>query len=105
MLEALFWDHNGDFQSATAAAAVALIAIISAVFSWLSYKNSVKTAERQYIMEQKKIDANLKAKARIEWISGVRDKTSELVSLLLSLQKEKLFSMSNGWKLKRYLSY
>ena len=90
MLEALFWDHNGDFQSATAAAAVALIgAIISAVFSWLSYENSVKTAERQYIMEQKKIDANLKAKARIEWISGVRDKTSELVSLLLSLQKEK----------------
>ncbi|NRD95287.1 hypothetical protein DBN76_03280, partial [Enterococcus faecalis] len=90
MLEALFWDHNGDFQSATAAAAVALIgAIISAVFSWLSYKNSVKTAERQYIMEQKKIDANLKAKARIEWIIGVRDKTSELVSLLLSLQKEK----------------
>ena len=40
-------------------------------------------------MEQKKIDANLKAKARIEWISGVRDKTSELVSLLLSLQKGK----------------
>ena len=25
MLEALFWDHNRDFQSATAAAAVALI--------------------------------------------------------------------------------
>ena len=47
MLEALFWDHNGDFQAAAfAAAAVALIgAIISAVFSWLSYKNSVKTAE------------------------------------------------------------
>ena len=92
------------FQSATAAAAVALIGAISAVFFWLSYKNSVKTAERQYIMEQKKIDANLKAKARIEWISGVRDKTSELVSLL-RYKKEKLFSMSNGWKLKRYLSY
>ena len=91
MLEALFWDHNGDFQAATAAAAVALIgAIISAVFSWLSYKNSVKTAEKQYIMEQKKIDANLKAKARIEWINGVREKSSELISLLLSLQKEEI---------------
>ena len=41
-------------------------------------------------MEQKKIDANLKAKARIEWINGVREKSSELISLLLSLQKEEI---------------
>ncbi|MBC2828670.1 hypothetical protein [Enterococcus faecalis] len=87
MLEALFWDHNGDFQAATAAAAVALIgAIISAVFSWLSYKNSVKTAERQYIMEQKKIDADLKAKARIEWITEVRNLVSKYLSYLFDIK-------------------
>lgn len=81
MLEALFFDHNGDFQAGTAAAVVALIgAIISAVFSWLSYKNSVKTAERQYIMEQKKIDADLKAKARIDWITQVRVQSADFIT-------------------------
>ncbi|EMF0508745.1 hypothetical protein H5O67_001937, partial [Enterococcus hirae] len=41
-------------------------------------------------MKQKEIDANLKAKARIEWINGVRQKSSELISLLLSLQKDEV---------------
>ncbi|NSV25970.1 hypothetical protein HRH32_13450, partial [Enterococcus faecalis] len=55
----------------------------------MNYRQTKKNEELQKEITQKQIDANLKAKARIEWISGVRDKTSELVSLLLSLQKEK----------------
>lgn len=80
MLEALFWDHNGDFQAATAAAAVALIgAIFSAVFSWLSYRNSVKTAEKQQQMEQKKIDADIISKSRMHWIDNTKDIASEFL--------------------------
>ncbi|EGO5189955.1 hypothetical protein EWY11_06625 [Enterococcus faecalis] len=56
---------------------------------YINYRQTKKNEELQKEITQKQIDANLKAKARIEWISGVRDKTSELVSLLLSLQKEK----------------
>ncbi|MEX1437085.1 hypothetical protein [Enterococcus sp. C53] len=46
--------------------------------------------EFQEKITQKQIDANLKAKARIEWINGVRQKSSELISLLLSLQKDEV---------------
>lgn len=55
------------------------------------FQNSINKSRIEFEREmtQKQIDANLKAKARIEWINGVRDKTSELISLLLSLQKEK----------------
>ncbi|MGG5306953.1 hypothetical protein IGK38_001618 [Enterococcus pernyi] len=116
MLEALFFDHNGDFQAGTAAAVVALIgAIISAVFSWLSYKNSVKTAERQYIMEQKKIDADIISKSRMHWIDNTKDIASEfLVDTLkataitkISIEKLKeihifrAIEFENGEKLKK----
>ncbi|EOS7794433.1 hypothetical protein FAE21_RS13140, partial [Enterococcus hirae] len=88
MLEALFWDHNGDFQAATAAAGIALIgAISSAIFSWLSYNNSVKTAEKQHQLEQKKIDADLKAKARIKWINDVRGLAARFISNFYELRK------------------
>ncbi|EMF0589537.1 TPA: hypothetical protein QFP75_001209 [Enterococcus faecium] len=80
MLEALFWDHNGDFQAATAAATVALFgAIISGIFSWLSYRNSVKTAEKQHQMEQKKIDADIISKSRMHWIDNTKDIASEFL--------------------------
>lgn len=46
--------------------------------------------EFQEKITQKQIDANLKAKARIEWINGVRQKSSEFISLLLSLQKDEV---------------
>lgn len=46
-------------------------------------------------LNQKNIDANLKAKARIEWIQNVRNTSAELISLyyqlLNSTDKDKLF--------------
>ncbi|HGF7579847.1 hypothetical protein ACJK20_04880 [Enterococcus faecium] len=50
----------------------------------------VRQQEFQEKLTQKQIDANLKAKARIEWINGVRQKSSEFISLLLSLQKDEV---------------
>lgn len=51
---------------------------------------SAREQEFQEKLTQKQIDANLKAKARIEWINGVRQKSSKLISLLLSLQKDEV---------------
>ena len=53
------------------------------------YQNR-KNQSLQEKLKQKEIDANLKAKARIEWITEVRQKSSELISLFLSLQKKKI---------------
>lgn len=115
MLEALFFDHNGDFQAGTAAAVVAFIgAMSSARFSWLSYKNSKKTAERQHIMEQKKIDADIISKSRMHWIDNTKDIASEFLvdalkaTAITKLSIEKLkeiyiyrdIEFENGEKLK-----
>lgn len=53
------------------------------------YQNK-KNQSFQEKMKQKELDANLKAKARIEWITEVRQKSSELISLFLSLQKKEI---------------
>lgn len=80
MLKALFWDHYGDFQWSSVAAAIALIgAISSAKFSWLSYRNSVKAAEKQHQMEQKKIDADIISKSRMQWIDRTKSIISEYI--------------------------
>lgn len=66
-------NEKGVFQWASVASLVALAgAISSAVFSRLSYTNSIKSLEQQKKIEQKKIDADIRAKARIEWIQEVR---------------------------------
>lgn len=57
---------------------------------WINVSQNKKNQSFQEKMKQKEIDANLKAKARIEWINGVRQKSSELISLLLSLQKDEV---------------
>ncbi|EGP4990915.1 hypothetical protein ACTXLQ_00490 [Enterococcus hirae] len=115
MLKTLFWDHSGDFQWASVAAGIALIgAISSAIFSWLSYRTSVKTAEKQHEMEQKKIDADIISKSRMHWIDNTKDIASEfLVDTLrataitkLSIEKLKeihifrAIEFENGEKLK-----
>ncbi|AUB54304.1 hypothetical protein EM4838_03100 [Enterococcus mundtii] len=53
-----------------------------------------RQSKKQQVFEEEitrtKIDADLKAKARIKWIGEVRQKSSELISLFLSLQKKKI---------------
>lgn len=78
----IFYNSLGDFQWASVAAIVAAIgACVSFMFSLLSYLNSRKSLKHQINIDQKKIDADLKAKARIDWIKIVRNETSELLSL------------------------
>ena len=79
----IFFDKDGTFQWSSIAA---LVSFVAACLTFIGVFINVSTQKK---IAKQQIDANLKAKARIEWISGVRDKTSELVSLLLSLQKEK----------------
>ena len=79
----IFFDKDGTFQWSSIAA---LVSFVAACLTFVGVFINVSTQKK---IAKQQIDANLKAKARIEWISGVRDKTSELVSLLLSLQKEK----------------
>ncbi|EGO9277490.1 hypothetical protein DSM24_01735 [Enterococcus faecalis] len=79
----MFFDKDGTFQWSSIAA---LVSFVAACLTFVGVFINVSTQKK---IAKQQIDANLKAKARIEWISGVRDKTSELVSLLLSLQKEK----------------
>lgn len=80
MLESLFWNHNRDFQWSSVAAAIAFIgAVSSAVFSWLGYRNSIKTAENQHRMEQKKIDADIISKSRMHWIDSTKNIASEFL--------------------------
>ncbi|MDO7870660.1 MAG: hypothetical protein Q6A81_05015 [Enterococcus casseliflavus] len=113
MWEKIFFDSDGIFMWSSIAAIIALVgSASSALFSWLGYTSSKKTAEFQRRMEQKKIDANLKAKARIEWINEVRHKSSDLISLLLSLQKKEIDYHEQWLKieeaselLKLYFSY
>lgn len=113
MWERIFFDSDGIFMWSSIAAIIAFGgSASSALFSCLSYTNSKKTAESQRRMEQKKIDADLKAKARIEWINEVRHKSSDLISLLLSLQKKEIDYHEQWLKieeaselLKLYFSY
>lgn len=76
----IFYDNLGNFQWASVAAIIAGIgAIISLIFSALGYKNSKYTIELQKEMDQKKIDADIIAKARMEWIQSVRALSAEII--------------------------
>ncbi|MDT2845525.1 hypothetical protein [Enterococcus thailandicus] len=83
MLPDIFYDSNGEIVWS------AISATVSAISAVLVFVGVIMNICTQRKIAKQQIDANLKAKARIEWINGVRDKTSELISLLLSLQKEK----------------
>lgn len=87
----IFFDNNGIFIWSSIAAIIALFgSVTSIIFSWLSYSNSKKIAESQRKMEQKKIDADLKAKARIKWIEDVRQNSANLLKDLSNLQSYSL---------------
>ena len=86
MIGNIFLDHNGNFQSISVTDVVSLVAAILS-FSGIIY-GVIANRKTQKDIAQQQIDANLKAKARIEWIEKVRENTSNLISVLLTLQKE-----------------
>lgn len=81
MILNIFVDHNGNFMWSSFAALASFVA------AGLAYRSSSKNSKIQKEIAQQQIDANLKANARIRWITEVRQKSSELISVLLSLQK------------------
>lgn len=86
VFKSLFFDSEGTFLWAGIAAIVAAIgALVSLIFSFLGYKNTVSNLKQQELLSKAKIDADLKAKARIEWINQVRELTSIYISELSKL--------------------
>ncbi|MEB4785560.1 MULTISPECIES: hypothetical protein [Enterococcus] len=84
MLPGIFYDHNGEIIWSGVSALISLIAAIMVLIGVI-----MNVCTQRKIAKQQ-IDANLKAQARIKWIDGVRQKSSELISLLISLQKEEV---------------
>lgn len=82
MLSDIFYDSNGEIVWS------AISATVSASSATLVFVGVIMNIYTQRKIAKQQIDANLKAKARIEWINGVRQKSSEFISLLLSLQKD-----------------
>lgn len=90
MLPDFFHDSNGEIVWS------AVSATVSAISATLVFVGVIMNICTQRKIAKQQIDANLKAKARIEWINGVRQESSELISLLLSLQKENI-DFSEQW--------
>ena len=63
-----FGDHNGNFQWASVAAGVALLSVFLQIILQI-YNN------------KRNIDANLKAKSRIEWIQSVRRLSADYIKI------------------------
>lgn len=84
----IFFDQDNVFQWASVAAIIAGFgAFVSLIFSWLSYHNTKTSLEQQKNIEEKKIEADLKAKSRIEWIQEVRGQVSVYLSDLHKLDE------------------
>ncbi len=82
----LFFDINGNFQWASIAAIVAGFgALVSLLFSFLSFHNTKKSMLIQKEMDQKKIDADIISKSRMHWIDNTKMITSTFITDSLSL--------------------
>ncbi|WP_427813521.1 hypothetical protein ACQKTA_09095 [Enterococcus sp. 22-H-5-01] len=85
----IFFDFNGDFQWASVAAVIAGVgAIISLVFSFLSYRNTKKSMLIQKEMDQKKIDADIISKSRMSWMDNAKKITAQFLNDSLSLSAQ-----------------
>ncbi|MEG7636849.1 hypothetical protein SQQ66_00420 [Enterococcus casseliflavus] len=103
MIGNIFYDVHGDFIWSSVAAIVAAVgAVISFVFSLLSFLNTRKMGIKQNILEQKKIDADIISKSRMHWI----DSTKEIVTSFLnaSLKLSSSYVMFSE-KIKQYNEY
>jgi len=76
MILNIFFDHNGNFMWSSFAALASFVAAV------LAYRSSSKNSKIQKEIAQQQIDANLKAKARIEWIQEVRQLVSEYLVII-----------------------
>ena len=74
MILNILYDHNGNFMWSSIATAFSLFAAI------LAYKGARKSDKVQKEIAQQQIDANLKASARIDWITKVRIETAGFVT-------------------------
>ncbi|EYT95628.1 MULTISPECIES: HMG-box domain-containing protein [Enterococcus] len=103
MILSIFYDINGDFIWSSVAAIVAAVgAVVSFIFSLLSYLNTKQMGIKQNILEQKKIDADIISKSRMHWI----DNTKEITTLFLntSLKLTSLYVMFSQ-KAKQFNEY
>ena len=76
----ILFDHNGNFMWSSLATLASFIA------ACLAYRSSSKNSKIQKEIAQQQIDANLKAKARIEWITEVRNLVSKYLSYLFDIK-------------------
>lgn len=67
---------------------VPFVGTIVGVFAnlYINYKQAKKNEELQKEITKKQIDADLKAKARIEWINDVRKMSANLISSLVDIK-------------------
>lgn len=73
--------------AAIIAAIVSMITVIITVIAERKTNNKMTNFQREW--NQIQLDADLKSKARIEWIQKVRDTTSELIALYFKVLNEK----------------
>ncbi|TQB26714.1 hypothetical protein [Enterococcus faecalis] len=76
----IFFDKDGTFQWSSIAA---IVSFVAACLTFIGVFINVSTQKK---IAQQQIDANLKAKARIEWISDVRELVSEYITRLSILE-------------------
>lgn len=76
----IFFDKDGTFQWSSIAA---LVSFVAACLTFVGVFINVSTQKK---IAKQQIDANLKAKARIEWISDVRELVSEYIARLSLLE-------------------
>lgn len=89
MLSDIFYDSNGEIVWS------AISATVSAISAALVFVGVIMNIYTQRKIAKQQIDANLKAKARIEWITDVRKMSANLISSLVDIK-----SMDGGYEEK-----
>ena len=80
----IFYDYKGDFMWSSVAAGVSLIAAILSIVGVIVGICINRKTQKDIAKQQ--IDANLKAKARIDWITEVRELVSVYIYELAKVQ-------------------